>query len=163
MSLFLDPNFVVFVAFVIFVGVLIYFKVPGMLGKALDARAEKIREELEEARRLREEAQTLLASYERKHREVEGQVEDIVAHARAEAEIASEQAKKDLEASIARRLRAAEDQIAAAETEAMREVRNRAVAVAIAAARDVIAKEMTPERRAALIDDSIRIVGEKLH
>jgi F-type H+-transporting ATPase subunit b len=112
---------------------------------------------------LREEAQTLLASYERKQREVEEQAERIVTHARQEAEIAAEQAKADLQASIARRLQAAEEQIASAEANAVREVRDRAVAVAVGAARQVVAKQMTATSANKLIDQAIETVDAKLH
>ena len=80
-----NTNFVVLVAFILFIAVLFYFKVPGMIGAMLDKRADGIRTELEEARALREEAQTLLASYERKQKEVQEQADRIVAAAKEEA------------------------------------------------------------------------------
>lgn len=158
-----NTNFVVLIAFVLFVGVLIYLKVPGMVGGILDARADRIRNDLDEARKLREEAQTLLASYERKQKEVAEQSAQIVAHAKAEAETASKQAQADLKDSIARRLQAAIDQIASAEASAVKEIRDRAVSVAVAAAGDVIAKSMSAKDGGALIDDAITEVGVKLH
>ncbi len=158
-----NTSTVVLIAFVIFIIVLIYFKVPGIIGKLLDDRAEGIKSELDEARALREEAQTILASFERKHKEVESQVEGIIAHAKSEAEIAAEAAKADLKASIARRLRAAKDQIKSAEIAAVREVKDKAVNVAIAAARDVIADKMSATDASGLIKDAITEVGEKLH
>ena len=158
-----NSNFVVGVAFVVFLGVLWYFGVPKKLSAALDARAERIKGELEEARRLREEAQTLLASYERKQKEVEGQVADIVAHARVEAEEAAKQAHKDLELAIQRRLKGAEEQIQAAEDGAVRAVRDEAIKVATAATAEVLASSMSPEARAKLIDEGIATVGAKLH
>lgn len=158
-----NTNFIVLLAFLLFIGVLIYFKVPGKIGALLDKRAEGIQSELSEAKALREEAQTLLASYERKQREVQEQSERIVAHAREEAEVAAAQAKEDLQASITRRLQAAEDQIASAEAAAIRAVRDQAIAVAIAAAGDVIGKKMTAESGNALIDDAIGVVEAKLH
>ena len=90
---------------------------------------------------LREEAQTLLASYERKQHEVSAQADRIVASAKEEAEIAAEQARKDLKDAIARRLAAADDHIASAQASAVKEVRDRAAIVAVAAARDVIAQQ----------------------
>ncbi len=158
-----NTDFVVLLGFLLFLGVLAYFKVPGLLGGLLDKRAEGIRDELDEARKLREEAQTLLASYERKSREVAEQAERIVAHAKQEAELAAEQAKADMEASIERRLLAAESQIASAEASAVRDVRDRAAALAVAAARDVIAGQMSAEDAGKLIEDSIAQVGAKLH
>lgn len=158
-----NTNFVVLIAFLVFVGVLIYFKVPGMLGKMLDNRAETIRSELDEARALREEAQTILADFERKQKDVAEQAALIVTQAKADATDAAKQAKIDLERSIARRLQAAEDQIASAEANAVKEVRDTAISVAIAAASEVVAKGMTKSDAAAMIDESIKIVEAKLH
>ena len=158
-----NTNFIVLISFLIFVGFLMYLKVPGMLGKKLDERAEGIQAELDEARSLREEAQTLLASYERKQKEVKEQADRIVAHAKEEAAVAADQAKADLKDSIARRLRSAEDQIGSAEARAIREVRDQAVGIAIAAAKDVIAKQMTAADGNSLIDASIAEVDAKLH
>ncbi len=158
-----NTDFVVLISFLVFIGVLVYFKVPTLLSGMLDKRAEGIKSELDEARSIREEAQKLLASYERKQREVAEQSDRIVAHAREEAELAAEQAKKDLETSIARRLKTAEEQIAQAEARAVRDVRDRAAEMAVAVARDVIAGRMTAVRGNELIDASIEEVGQKLH
>lgn len=158
-----NTNFVVTIAFVILVGILIYVKAPGMITGLLDDRAEGIRKELAEAHALRDEAQALLASFERKQKEVETQSADIIAHARKDAENAAEQAKLDLKEAIARRLRAAKEQIASAEADAMRAVKDRAVVVAIAAAGDVIRAGMSDADSASLIDGAIKDVGSKLH
>ncbi len=158
-----NTNFIVLIAFLIFVGVLIYMKVPGKLTGMLDARSAQIAADLKEARELREEAKIILASYERKQKEVQEQSDRIVANAREEAMAAAAQAKEDLKVSIARRVAAAEDRIASAETAAVREVRERAVSVAIAAARDILAKQMTKETASASIDDAIGQVEAKLH
>ncbi|MBN8185462.1 MAG: F0F1 ATP synthase subunit B [Salipiger thiooxidans] len=158
-----NTDFVVLLGFLLFLAILVYFKVPPVLGKLLDKRAEGIRDELDEARALREEAQTLLASYERKQKEVAAQAELIVANARKEAEAAAVQAQADLKASIARRLAAAEDQIASAEASAVKEVRDRAAEIAVAAARTVIAQQTSAADRDRMIDESITEVGAKLH
>ncbi|PIE14166.1 MAG: ATP F0F1 synthase subunit B [Rhodobacterales bacterium] len=158
-----NTNFVVLIAFILFLGILVYFKVPGMLTGLLDKRAEDIQSELDEARKLREEAQSILASYERKQREVQGKAERIVEHARQEAATAAEQAKEELKKSIARRLAAAEDQIASAEAGAVKEVRDQAVLIAVGAAQDVIAKQMTATEGNKLIDAAIAEVDAKLH
>jgi F-type H+-transporting ATPase subunit b len=158
-----NTNFVVLLGFLIFVGILIYFKVPGMITGLLDKRAERIRAELDEARSLRDEAQAILASYARKQAEVAEQAREIVAHARAEAEAAARQAHADLERSIARRLRAAEDQIASAEAGAIREVKDKAVSIAVAAAASVITGGMKADDQNRLIDDAIRQVGARLN
>ena len=158
-----NTNFVVTIAFILFVGILIYLKVPGLLMGLLDKRADAIRDELDQAKSLREEAQTVLASYERKAREVQEQSARIVEQAKEEALRAAEQAKDDLKASMARRLAAAEDQIASAQTKAVREVRDEAINVAVAAARAVIVKEMTAAQGNALVDEAIATVADKLH
>lgn len=158
-----NTNFVVLLAFLLFIGVLLYAKVPDMLSGLLDKRADDIQGELDEARALREEAQTLLASYERKQQEVKQQAERIVAHAKDEAGVAAEAAKEDLKASIARRLAAAQDQIASAEASAVKEVRDQAIAIAVGAANAVIAKQMTATEGNKLIDAAIAEVEAKLH
>ncbi|KMK68743.1 F0F1 ATP synthase subunit B [Puniceibacterium sp. IMCC21224] len=158
-----NTNFIVLLAFLLFIAVLIYYKVPGLMGGMLDKRADGIRSELDEARALREEAQSLLASYERKQREVQDQADRIVAHARVEAEEAAVQAKADVEQTLTRRLAAAEDQIASAQAAAVKDVRDRAITVAVAAAKDVVAKQMSTKDASKLIDDAIAEVGAKLH
>lgn len=158
-----DTNIVVAIAFVIFVAILLKVKVPGIVGKMLDERADKIKADIDEARSLREEAQSLLASYERKQKEVQGQVDRIVATARDEAQAAAAQAQEELKRSIARRLQSAEDQIASAEASATKDVRDRAVAVAMAAAREAIARNLGEADRNGLIDHAIDEVGAKLH
>lgn len=158
-----NTDFIVTLAFLLFVGILVYFKVPGMIGGLLDKRAAGIKADLEEARALREEAQAILASYERKAREVQDQADQIVVAAKRDAQAAAEAAKEELKASIARRLKAAEDQIASAEASALREVKDRAVSVAIAAAGEVLAKQMSAKDQAGLIDGSIAEVEKRLH
>ncbi len=158
-----NTDFVVLLGFVVFIAVLFYFKVPGMIGGALDNRAEGIKSELDEARALHEEARSLLASYERKQREVQTQADAIVAAAKEDAARAAEQAKVDLENSIARRLAAAQDQIASAEASAVKEVRDQAISVAVSAASAVLAKQMSAVQANKLIDASIADVGTKLH
>ncbi len=158
-----NTDFVVTLGFIVFIAVLFYFKVPGMIGGALDKRADGIQSELDEARALHEEARSLLASYERKQREVQTQADAIVAAAKDDAALAAEQAKADLEKSIARRLAAAQDQIASAEASAVKEVRDQAITVAVSAANAVLAKQMTATQANKLIDAAIADVGEKLH
>lgn len=158
-----NTNFVVLLAFLLFVGILLKAKAPAKLGGMLDARAAQIKAELDEARALREEARALLASYEKKQKEVLEQSERIVASAKEEAMSAAKQAKEDLKVSIARRLAAAEDQIASAEASALRQVREKAISVAVAAAAEVLAKQSSAETAAASIDDAIAQVEAKLH
>ena len=158
-----NTNFIVLMAFILFIAILMYMKIPSKIGAMLDARADGIRSDLDEARALREEAQTLLASYERKQKEVKEQAERIIEHAKSEAALAAEHAKADLKASIKRRLASAEDQIASAQAAAIKDVRDRAIQIAVAAASDVIASKMTAAEGNALVDDAINTVSEKLH
>lgn len=158
-----NTDFVVLIAFLIFIAILVYYKVPGMLTGLLDKRSAGIQSELDEARRLRDEAQSVLASYERKQKDVAAQADRILAHAKEEAATAAELAKEDLKKSIARRIAAAEDQIASAQAAAIKDVRDQAVTVAVAAARDVIAKNMTATEGNKLIDSAISEVEAKLH
>ncbi len=158
-----NTNFVVLIAFVAFVALLVYMGVPGKITGMLDARAAGIKADLEEARALREEARALLSSYEKKQKDVQEQSERIVAHAKAEAEAAARLAKAEIKDSIARRLIAAQEQIASAEAQSLRAVREKAVSLAVAAAGDVLARQMTSDRAAASIDLSIAQVDAKFH
>lgn len=158
-----STEFVVTIAFLIFVGILIWFRAHGHIATALDSRADGIRAELESARKLHDDAKAILAGYDKKHEEMKAQSALIVETARREASDAAEQAKKDLQTSIARRLQAAADQIASAEAAAVREVRNSAIGVAVAAAGDMLAKQMTAADHARLADASIDEVAAKLH
>lgn len=158
-----NTDFVVLLAFLLFLGILFYFKVPAAIAAQLDKRAAGIRADLDEARRLRDEAQEIYASYERRQREVKGQADEIVANARREAEAGAAKAKRDLEVSIERRLKSAQDQIASAEADAVRAVRDRAVQTAVAAASDILRTQGTPETRSAAIDRAIDDVAARFH
>jgi len=157
-----DSEFWVLVAFVIAVGFLVYKARPIVTG-ALDQRAARIKAELEEARRLREEAQKSLAEYQRKQRDALKEAEAIIAHARGEAERAGEQATRDLAAALERRQRLALEKIALAESKAIAEVRYTAVDIAIAALRQVLAQDLDPQRRTVLIDEAIAALPPSLH
>ena len=158
-----NTDFVVLCGFILYIAVLVYLKVPKLLNTALDKRAEGIQSELDEARSLREEAQSILADYEHKQKEVVAQSEKILANAKEEAKAVAAQAKEDLKTSIARRLKAAEDQIASAEASAVKELKDTAVNVAVQAASDVIAKGLKAKDASGLIDAAIKDVGGKLH
>lgn len=158
-----NTDFVVLLGFLGFAGVLIYFGVPKLVTRKLDERANMIKNSLDEARVLRDEAQALLTSYEARAREVTAQSARIVEAAKAEAQAAATQAKADLEASIARRLAAAEDQIESAVAAAEAAVRNQAITVSVAVAADVLKRQMTAEQAAASIDASIGQVAARLH
>ncbi|MGR3483965.1 MAG: F0F1 ATP synthase subunit B [Paracoccaceae bacterium] len=157
-----NTDFIVLIAFLIFIGILVYFKVFRMVGKMLDDRAAGIRRDLDEAKGLREEAQTLLASYQRRQKDVQKQADRIVSQARQEAESAAATARAEIETTVQRRLAGAEEQIRSAEESARRAVQDRAVEVAIAAARDVVAQQMSAQKANALIDQSIATVDARL-
>ena len=152
----MDATFWVGAAFVLFVGILVYLKVPGMLTGALDERAKKISDDLDQARELRAEAQVLLATYQRKQRDALTEAEEIIAHAKEEAMREAEQAEKKLEEAVARRQQAALNKIALAEAQAENEVRDTAIEIAIAAATAVVAQQVRGDRADALVDTAIQ-------
>ncbi|MEO1493470.1 MAG: ATP F0F1 synthase subunit B [Pseudomonadota bacterium] len=158
-----DSNIVVAISLALFFGLLWYAGVHKLIGSMLDDRAAKIRAELDEARALREEAQATFAEFERKQREVEAQAEEIVEHAKAEAQAAADRAKADLAVSIERRLKAADDQITLAEETAVKEVKDKAVAIAIAAAAEVLSSKLGGDTAKGLVDTAIKDVGARLH
>jgi F-type H+-transporting ATPase subunit b len=151
------------IALVLFLGVVVYFKVPGVIAKALDARATKISSELEEARRLREEAQQLLAQYQRKRKEAEQEAADIVAAAKREAELLAADAHKKTEDYVARRTALAEQKIGQAEREAVAEVRASAVDIAVEAARTLLAGKIDAKAGADLFKASLQDLKSKLN
>ena len=157
-----DHEFWVLVAALILVAGL-WKPVGRMLVGALDSRSTRIREELDGARNLREEAERALAMYREKEREAAAEAEAIVAHARTEAERIAEQAARDLDAALARRRQLAEERIAQEEAKAVAEIRAVTVDVAIAAARQVIAAELDETRGAALLDNAIAALPQQLN
>jgi F-type H+-transporting ATPase subunit b len=160
--LFDDPEFWVVLAVVIFV-VAVWKPARRAIVGGLDARAERIRDELEAARKLREEAQEALAAYQRQQREARAEAEEIIAHAKIEAERVAAQSARDLEEMLRRRQVLAEERIAQEEAKALAEIRAIAVDVAISAARQVIAAQLDEKRGAALIDDAIAALPRQLH
>ena len=158
-----DATFFVGLAFVIFIGILIYYKVPGMLTKGLDDRAERIRKDLDEARELKEEAQSLLATYERKQRDAMQEAEAMIAHAEVEAKREQEIAAAKLQESLARREQLAVEKIALAEAQAQKEVREAAVQVAVAAASEVIAGQLKGDKATEMVDQAIKDLSRQLH
>ena len=157
-----DAAFWATIALFIFIGVVVYLKVPGMITKALDGRIKAIETELAEAERLRLEAKFLLEEYESKRLAAAKEAEDIVSAAREEAFRMTADAKTALEALIARRTKAVEDKIAQAESQAIAEVRARSADVAVEAARVLLTKQMG-SKGDALIDQAIKDVGAKLN
>src|SRR5271165_1156549 len=135
----LEAEFWVAIAFAVFVGVLGYFGTHKKLVKGVDNRRDRIKAELDEARRLKEEARALLAGYERKQQEVEREAHAIIAGAKAEAERLAAEAAAKVEEFVARRTKMAQDKIAQAEAQALADVRSAAADVAVAAASSILA------------------------
>ncbi|MCE3519851.1 F0F1 ATP synthase subunit B [Escherichia coli] len=158
----MDATFWALIALVIFLALMVYLKVPGVVGKSLDGRAERIRDELEEARRLREEAQSLLAEYQRKRKEAEKEAGEIVAAAQREAHAIMEETKQKTEEYVARRNKLAEQKIAQAETEAVNDVRASAVDIAVAAAGRILKDKVDAKTSADLFKSSLSEVKTRL-
>ncbi|HEY4192615.1 MAG TPA: F0F1 ATP synthase subunit B [Mesorhizobium sp.] len=151
------------IALLIFIGICIYIKVPGMMAKSLDTRGARIRSELEEARTLREEAQALLAEYQKKRKEAEQEAGAIVEAARREAEILASEAHQRTEDYVARRTALAEQKIGQAERDAIAEVRSSAVDLAVEAARKLLASHADAKAGADLFKASLQEVKSKLN
>ncbi len=160
--MFYDPTFWVAVAFVIFVAAVFKPAWKAITG-GLDARAERIRQELDEAVHLREEAQKMLAEYKRLQSEAASEAEAMLAHAKEEAQRLQDQAAVDLTEVLRRRELAAVEKIAQAEAKALQEVRARAVDIAIAATGKILADSIDEAKAGDLVDQSIKELQGKLH
>lgn len=158
-----DASFWATVALVLFLGLIVYLKVPGMMTKSLDERSDKIRNDLEEARRLREEAQQLLAEYQRKRKEAEKEAESIIAAAKHEAEAMAKDAERKTEEYVERRTAIAEQKIAQAEGQALAEVRAAAVDLALEAAASVIEKKMSGDTASGMFKSSLEEIKSRMN
>ena len=159
----LDATFFAFIGLVLFLALVVYLKVPGMMAKSLDDRADQIRNELAEAKRLREEAQHLLAEYQRKRKEAEADAANIVEAAEREAEMLTAEAKKKTEEFVANRTAVSEQKIKQAEADAMKAVRSAAVDLAIAAAETVLAKKADAKVQSELFGTAVGEVKSRLN
>lgn len=159
----MDATFWAFVSLILFLALLAYLKVPAMVGKALDQRADRIRKELEDARVLREEAQQLLAEYQRKRHEAEQEAAELISAAKREAESIVADAKARTEEYVARRTTLAEQKIAQAERDAVNEVRARAVDVAVAAAGKILSDSVDGKVSETMFDQSLSQLKAKLN
>ncbi len=151
------------VALVIFLGIMVYFKVPGLIAKSLDDRAVRIRNELDEARKLREEAQQALAECQRARKEAEQAAADMVTAARHEAETLKTEARQKTEEFVARRTAMAEQKIAQAERDAINDVRARAVDIAVEAARSLLGKKVDAKTAGELFKKSLDEVRQRMN
>ena len=157
-----SPTTWVAVAFIIFVGA-VFKKVRDAIFENLDQRAARIKAQLDEARALREEAQSTLAEYQRRQRDAASEAAAIIEHAKTEATRLREQAEADLEQALKRRAQLALQKISQAEAEALEEVRNQAVDLALGATARLLAETMDETQSGRLIDESIKELPEQLH
>jgi F-type H+-transporting ATPase subunit b len=160
---FSNPETWVGIGTLVFFALLIWKKVPALIGKALDARAAGIAKELEDARLLREEAEALLRQYQQKQSEAEKEAAAIVTEAHAEAQRYAVEARQQIDAQIERRAKMAQEKIAQAEAQALAEVRALAADAAVAAAEKLIAERLTDQRSADLVRQALKEIPAKLN
>ena len=158
-----DTSFWVSLGFVIVIALFAWLKVHKSIVTKLDERGRKIADELDRARALRDEAQELLAKYQRRQREAEDEAAGIIAQAKKDAERIAAEARIKIEEQLGRRAKAAEDKIARAEAQAIAEVRGQTADLAIDAAGDIIRARMDQGARAALAEKSIDELRGKFH
>ena len=157
-----QPEFWLAIAFVAFV-IAVAKPLGGKIAEALDGRSKLIARDIEEAAKLRDEAQALLASYQRKSREALKEAEQILTNAQIEARRIEDEAAANLATSLKRREQLALDKIAQAEARAIADVRNAAVDVALAATRKLIEQNLDAEKSTALVEDAIKDLPKRLH
>jgi F-type H+-transporting ATPase subunit b len=158
----MTAEFWVAISFVVFTA-LLYKRIAGAITGLLDSRSERIREEIEEAKQLFEEAQTTLASYQRRQSELLKEAEEIASFSRREAVDIRQRATGDLEAAIERRRRQAMASIEQMEASAMKELRGLAIDLAVAASQRLLVESMTPARHAKLIEQAIGELPRHMH
>ena len=163
MHILADAEFWVFVAFVLFFALIFYYRLPQMALKALDERAEAIRNELEEARRKHEEARKLLAEYEAKKQQAEREAEEILKTAREEAEAVAHEIRRQFEELMARKQAAAEERIRLAQENAVRDIRAHVAERALQTAEEKLRAEVKGRTATSLLNEAIDEVAEKLH
>lgn len=163
MSAFLhNPGFWVGLATVLVVALLLKLLIP-VITKALDKRSLQIAEELERAVALREEAQLILARYQKKQRESMKEADEIIQKANLEARRITKEAEEQMEAQLQKRMKLAMEKIELAEKRALDDVQHHTVQVAIAAARELLASKLDETTRKALVDNGIANLQQKLH
>jgi len=162
MAFFRDPEFWVAVAFLIAVALLVW-KASPVVARMLDSRAAKIKADLEEAAKLRNDARRTLAEFQQRQRDAQKEADAILAQARQEAERSAQAAERNLAAALERRQQQAVEKISLAEASALNEVRHQAVDVAIAAVRRILADDLPAARKTDLIDEAIADVSKRLN
>ena len=163
MGLLGDAETWVAIGFLIFVGILIYIGVPALITKALDDRAKRVQADLDEARRLKDEAQRLLAEYKSKQQQAEQEAAGIIEGAKAEAERIAAESKTKMEEFVARRTKMAETKIAQAEAQAVADVRAAAAEAAVTAAEKILTDSVKGKVADDLLARGIGDVKTKLN
>jgi len=158
-----DATFFAFAALVIFLAIAAYAGAFRSMGSGLDARSARIRKDLDDAARLRKEAEALLAEYKQKRIDAEKEAAEIVSAAKRDAEEFAEETRRKLAESLERRTRQAEQKIAQAEAAAVKDVRNAATELAVAAAQKLLAETAKGSKGADLIASSIDAVKTRLN
>jgi len=161
--MFEDATFWVLIALILFIALVIYLRAPRLVTQALDKRAEAVKTELDEARKLREEAQSVLADYQRKAREAEQEAEEIIDAARREASAYAAEAVQRTDEYVERRTKIAEQKISQAETVALQEVRSLSTDLAIAAAERILTAKVKGAEAEKLISEAIDEAKARLH
>lgn len=159
----MDATVWTLIALFVFLGGMVYLKVPAMVTKSLDDRSDAIRDELEEARKLREEAQEMLADFQARRKQAEEEAQEIVAAARREAATIAKDAERKTAEFVQRRTAVAEQKIGQAEATAVAEVRAAAIDVAVTAAEQIIGGKMTAATANKLIENGIAEVKSKMN
>ncbi|MGO9543759.1 MAG: ATP F0F1 synthase subunit B [Rhodomicrobium sp.] len=161
--MFQDPETWVAVSFLLFAGLVLYFKVPGLIAKTLDGRAAAIAKELEDARKLRAEAEAILADYKKRAESAEAEAEAILAQAEREAEAYAKESRAAFDEMIARRMSVAEQKIKLEEEKARKQIRAQAAELAVAAAGHLLEQKVTGKVAADMISESLDRIKKRLH
>ena len=162
-AIFSDPETWVAIAFIIFVGVVLYYKLPGTIAAALDQRSAAIARELEEARKLRAEAEALLADYKQRAENAHVEAEEILTQAEREAAAYAKEAREAFDEMIARRLNVAEQKIKLEEEKARKQIRAQAAELAVSTAEQLIEQKMSGTVAENTIAASLDRIKKRLH
>jgi F-type H+-transporting ATPase subunit b len=161
--MFADPEVWVAISFIVFAGAVVYLKVPGKVVGLLDARSDAIARELAEARKLRAEAEAILAGYKRRAENTEAEAAAILGQAEREAAAYAQEARAAFDETISRRLAVAEQKIKLEEEKARKQIRAQAAELAIAAAEQLIEQKVTGQVAEKMIDASLDRIKKRLH
>lgn len=157
-----NPVFWITISFILVVGLIVKKIVPAVIN-GLDNRSANINEEIERATALREEAQAILAKYQKKQRESLKEAEEIVQKANLEARRITKEAEQAVEVALKKRMKLAVEKIEQAERQALQEVQAKVIDITMAATRAIIAEKLTPAARDALVESAAQDLQEKLH